>query len=156
MPKILPLKPLHSNGCGPLCIKMAVDYFALSYSLTYIDRITKCKKRGGITTEDLLKTLRDFDLNVIDKKNSSWRELKTLNTDKRLIIISWMLDGHIGHFSVLDHITSTHIYLADPQEGGILKIPKYKFLRLWFDYDEIWYPKKTSDIQLRRMAVVSK
>jgi ABC-type bacteriocin/lantibiotic exporter with double-glycine peptidase domain len=135
---------------------MAVDYFGLPHSLTYIDRLTRCKQRGGITTEDLLKTLKGFRLKVVDKKNASWRDLRNLNNKNRLIILSWMLEGHIGHFSVLDRVTTDHIYLADPQENGILKMPKMKFMRLWFDYDDIHYPRKSQDIQLRWMAMVSK
>ena len=67
-----------------------------------------------------------------------------------------MLNGYVGHYSVLDKVTSEHIYLADPEKSDIIKIPKFKFMRLWFDYEDIWYPQKTSDIQLRWLAVVKK
>lgn len=66
-----------------------------------------------------------------------------------------MLKGYIGHFSVLNHVTKTHIFVADPNVGRIVKMPKLVFLRLWLHYDELWYPIKNTDIQLRWMAIVS-
>ena len=71
-----------------------------------------------------------------------------------------MLDGYIGHLSVLEKVDAKHIYLADPLQGKILKIEKIKFLRFWLDYEargtDKWYPEKNSDIQLRWMVVVKK
>jgi predicted double-glycine peptidase len=66
-----------------------------------------------------------------------------------------MLNCYIGHFSVVDNVTDTHIYLNNPETGFIEKIEKIIFLRLWFDYDEHWYPEKNTDIQLRWMLMVT-
>ena len=71
-----------------------------------------------------------------------------------------MLDGYIGHVSVVEKIDQKHIYLAEPTTGKVTKIERIKFLRLWLDYeakDEVpMYPKSKSNIQLRWMVVVSK
>ena len=138
-----------------MSIKMAADYFGLPYSLSHIDTISRCRQRGGLTNIELITTLRRIGLRVRTQKNSSWRDLQALNTKDHIIILSWMLEGYIGHFSVLDKVTREHIYLADPDLSDIKKMQKLQFLRLWFDYDNIWYPRKLSDVQLRWMAVVS-
>ena len=156
MPKVRPLTPIHSRGCGPICIKMAVDYFDMPYSLSHIDKISRCRQKGGLTNKDLLATLKRLGLSVSTKRRSSWKDLRSLNTEKNVVILSWMLNGYVGHYSVLDKVTSEHIYLADPEKSDIIKISKFKFMRLWFDYEDIWYPQKTSDIQLRWLAVVKK
>jgi ferredoxin-fold anticodon binding domain-containing protein len=66
------------------------------------------------------------------------------------------LRGYIGHVSVLEKVTNNYIFLADSEEGKITKLPRTIFLRLWFDYDEMWYPKKNTDIQLRWLVSVKK
>ncbi len=155
MPKVLPLRPPHARCCGPLCIKMAADYFGLPYSLSYIDRLTRSRERGGLTNDELLRTIRQLGLSVSSRRRASWQDLRKLNTRNRLIILAWMLEGYRGHFSVLDRTTAEHIYIADPEVGGIRRLPKQTFLRLWFDYDNIIYPRTLSDISLRWMAIVS-
>jgi predicted double-glycine peptidase len=106
--------------------------------------------------KDLVKILKDFNFKVLVKTNSSWKSLNYYNKPRRVVIVSWMLKGYIGHFSVVDRVAADSIYLADPESGKIIKINKLVFLRLWLDYDPLWYPKKNTDITLRWMAVISK
>ncbi len=155
VPKVLPLNPPHSQSCGPVCIKMAADYFGLPYSLSYIDRLTRARERGGLTNDELLRAIRRLGLSVRTRKRASWQDLRRLNTERRLIILAWMLEGHRGHFSVLDRATAEHIFLADPEVSRVRRLPKHTFMRLWFDYDNIYYPRTLSQISLRWMAVVS-
>jgi ABC-type bacteriocin/lantibiotic exporter with double-glycine peptidase domain len=156
MPKVIPRLPSHSRSCGPVCIKMAADYFGLPYSLAYIDEVSRARERGGLTNDELIRTLRRLGFAVRPRVRGSWQDLRTLNTAGRLIILAWMLEGYRGHFSVLDRATSEHIYIADPEVSGVRRLPKHTFMRLWFDYDNIAYPRTRSDISLRWMALVSR
>ena len=67
-----------------------------------------------------------------------------------------MMLGYMGHFSVVEKVNKDFIELADPHTGKITKMKKIMFMRLWMDYDDMWYPIKNTDIQLRWMCVVSK
>ena len=71
-----------------------------------------------------------------------------------------MLDGFIGHVSVVEKVDEKFIHLAEPTTGQILKIEKIKFLRLWLDYEakpEVpMYPETKANIQLRWMCVATK
>ena len=64
--------------------------------------------------------------------------------------------GYIGHFSVVEKVSKDSIILADPHDGKDVKMKKIVFMRLWMDYDDLWYPSKNTDIQLRWMCVVTK
>lgn len=66
------------------------------------------------------------------------------------------MSGYKGHFSVVENMSKDFIELADPDSGKINKMKKNMFMRLWMDYDNMWYPIKNTDIQLRWMCVVSK
>jgi len=48
--------------------------------------------------------------------------IRCYNTKNNVIILSWMLDGYIGHVGVLEKITKNHIYIADPHTGTTKKI----------------------------------
>ncbi len=154
--KVKVIKQRDSIACGPTCIRMIMKYFSLAFGVEKIASVSKYKKRGGLTNVQLVDTLKKLGLKVRVKKGATWNDLKKNNNKNTIIGLSWMLKGYIGHFSILDHVTKTHIFIADPEAGKIMKLPKLVFLRLWFDYDEHWYPLKNTDIQLRWMVIVSR
>jgi len=154
--KIKPIKQRGSSSCGPACIKMAISYFNLPVSLNKINSVSKYHKKGGLYNQDLVKTLETLGIKTKVLNNATWSDLINYNKRDNVIIVSWMLKGYIGHFSVLDKVTPKAIYLAEPERGKIIKLDKLIFLRLWFDYDPKWYPEKNTDINLRWMVIVSK
>jgi len=139
---------------------MTLKYFGIPHTVSDIAKVTNYKKEGGIYNKQLVSALQHYGLKTKVFKNVSWEQLMRLNTKDIVIVLSWMLDGYIGHISVLDKVDKNHIYLAEPTTGEILRIDKIKFLRLWLDYEaktEVpMYPKSKSNIQLRWMCVVSK
>ncbi len=158
--KIKPIKQRDASACGPTCIEMALTYFAVPHTVKNIAEITNYKKEGGLSNTQIVSALETFGLKPKTYKNVSWEKLVELNTSDAVLILSWMLDGYIGHVSVLEKVTDTHIYLAEPTTGTILKLEKIKFLRMWWDFEaqdrDIWYPETKSDIQLRFLTVVKK
>ena len=145
----------HESGCGPLCVKIATEYFGMNVSLDNIKERSGNWSEEGMGNEDLVKVLKEFGLDVQIKNNSTWGDLMRNNVSDKLIIVSFMLRGYIGHFSIVDSITDKDITILDTEKGVLEKIDKIKFMRIWFDYDDKWYPEKNTDIQLRWMAIVS-
>lgn len=154
--KIFPIKQQDASACGPASIQMVLTYFKLPNSFKRIGEISQYKKRDGLSNNDLVEALRAFNLTVLEKANATWTDLTRLNTPNKVIIVSWMKFGYVGHFSVVEKVDKNHIVLVDPQEGKHSRMQKMVFIRLWMDYDDMWYPRKNSDIQLRWMCVVSK
>jgi ABC-type bacteriocin/lantibiotic exporter with double-glycine peptidase domain len=156
--KIKPIKQRDASACAPTSIEMVLNCFDVSHTVKEITKVTDYKKESGIYNLQIVDALRKFGLNAKTKKNVSWEALEKLNTKSSAIIVSWMLEGYIGHVSVVDKVTATHIFLAEPTTGKIMKIEKIKFLRLWWDFEaqgrDVWYPETKSDIQLR-FAIVA-
>lgn len=150
-----PLKQKDSSACGPTCMKMAIDAFGLPYTLKHIEKVSEYKKKHGLSNKDLIEVLRQLGMHVQPKAHATWADLKRYSNAKNVIIVSWMMKGYIGHFSVVQKVDKKNIYLADPFKGKIIKMDKVIFHRLWMDYDDMWFPKKNTDIQLRWMAVVT-
>ena len=158
--KISPIKQRDASACGPTCIEMTLKYFGISHTIANITKVTNYKKDGGIYNRQVESTMQHYGLKTKVSKNTTWDKLIEQNTEDTVIILSWMLDGYIGHLSVLEKVDKEHIYLAEPTTGKVLKMGRIKFLRLWLDYEtkpEVpMYPETKSDIQLRWMCVVSK
>lgn len=154
--KITPIKQSDESACGPTSIKMAADYLGLEVSMDHIATVSKYVKKDGLSNQDLVDTVKKIGLSVRSKANAKWADLRQANSEKNVIIVSWMKYGYMGHFSVVDTVEKDHIILADPENGKMEKMEKIIFMRLWMDYDDMWYPSKNTDIQLRWMCVVSK
>lgn len=154
--KFRPIKQSDVSACGPATIEVVANYFGIKTSKVSIKKIAKYNKKEGMSNSNIVDTLRLLNLKVVERANATWKDLEKLNSKKHALIVSWMLKGYIGHVSVVEKVTDTYIFLADSVEGKIIKLPKLVFLRLWMDYDDMWYPKKPSDIQLRWMALISK
>ncbi|MBI2086943.1 MAG: C39 family peptidase [Candidatus Zambryskibacteria bacterium] len=152
--KVRILKQKHCSGCGPTSIKMIVNYFGIKMSQKNIEILCGNWKKEGMNNKDIVATLKKIGLNVKASYNSGWQDLVAQNSNDKVIIVSWMLRGYVGHFSVVEKMDKKHIWLNDPESGRVIKLEKTIFMRLWFDYDDLWYPKKSSDFKLRWMAVV--
>ena len=105
--------------------------------------------------DDLAKVLKESGFEVKASHGLTWEDLVAQNTESNVIIVSWMLRGYIGHFSVVEKVDDKYIWLAEPESGKLLKLEKLVFMRLWYDYDDLWYPEKSSDFKLRWAAVIS-
>jgi ABC-type bacteriocin/lantibiotic exporter with double-glycine peptidase domain len=97
-----------------------------------------------------------FGLHATYKINTTWEDLIDANDKDKVIVVSWMKMGYLGHFSLVEKINKDSIILVDPDEGKTVKLKKIVFMRQWMDYDDMWYPVKNTDIQLRWMCVVSR
>jgi ABC-type bacteriocin/lantibiotic exporter with double-glycine peptidase domain len=157
--KIKPIKQRDTSACAPTCIEMVLNFFSVPHTIKEIAKVTDYKREGGMSNAQVVDTLKKFGLGVKAKSNVSWDELKKLNIEDSVIVVSWMLHGYIGHVSVVDKVTDTHVFLAEPTTGKVSKIEKIKFLRLWWDFEDrdqdIWYPETKSDVQLRFAIVVT-
>jgi predicted double-glycine peptidase len=153
--KITPIKQPEEDACGPVALQIATTYFGKDISFEDLTLLIKYDREEGMSNEDMVKAVEKIGLEERVVTGASWEDLQSQNSPENIIIVSWMLNGYIGHFSVVNSVTDTHIYLNNPETGLIDAMEKIIFLRLWFDYDEHWYPEKNTDIQLRWMLVVT-
>ena len=59
------------------------------------------------------------------------------------MIVDWFSRGRIdyplsaiadGHYSVIIGLNDDHIYLQDPEIGGLREISRNDFMKVWFDF----------------------
>jgi len=151
---INPLIQPDDTACGPTCIQMATDYFGMNLSFKEIAKISQYKKKDGLSNPDLVETFEKLGLKATQKSNCKWSDLRRFLKSNKVVIVSWMKKGYLGHFSVVKDLGRDYIEIIDPEEG-VVKMEKIIFLRLWLDYDDMWYPEKNTDIQLRWLCAVS-
>lgn len=108
-----------------------------------------------MSNAQLVAALRRFGFIVKTLHPAAWKDLRRYNTAGHVLLVSWMLHGYIGHFSLVERVTRNGITLADPSVDHLVSLRKQVFLRLWLDYDGLWYPRRPRDIQLRWLAVVA-
>jgi len=152
--KIKPLKQPNDIACGPTCIYLADQYFGSSRSFKEIEKITNYRKTEGMSDKDIVKVLKQIGYKVERKINSDWEDLSKLNSKETVLIVSWMMEGYKGHVSIVDKVTKDCIFLVDSEEGKIIKMKKVQFMRLWMEYDDLWWPRTSKDINLRPLIVV--
>ncbi|MDP3963488.1 MAG: cysteine peptidase family C39 domain-containing protein [bacterium] len=153
---MLPIRPIKQKAgytCGPTCIAMLARYYDIPLSWAAIMRACKID-RNGMSNEDLVRALRRLHFSVRARKRWSWNELKGFYRERIPVVIAWMLQGHEGHFSIVAEVGKNHVVLADPDGGKHRRMPKDVFMRLWFDYDDVFFPKRAKDLHLRWGAVV--
>lgn len=144
-------------ACGPACLKMVLSYFGQEIPFKKISETSKYQENDGLENNELVELLGSFGLTTDVRSGLSWGEFSRLNIKENMIIVSWMKDGYLGHFSIVDEVAKDSITIIDPEDPKPVKMTRVKFLRLWLDYyKDVWYPQKNSDIQLRWMVVVSK
>lgn len=109
-----------------------------------------------MSNENLAALLRRLGASISVIETATWSDLRKSVGRNRVAIVSWMLNGYIGHFSVVTRVTSTHVILADPALGRTRSMRRIVFLRLWYDYrGDRWYPRSADDIRLRWLCVAT-
>ena len=153
--KVAPRQQMVDSDCGPTCIHMISDYFGKQVSYAEILSACHFDPKEGLSNADLVLALSQLGFTVSTRSNTSWDVLRHYNNRPELLVVSWMRDGYVGHFSLVERVTKNHITLNDPEKGQYVRYGKIRFMRLWMDYDDLWYPLINTDITLRWLAIVS-
>lgn len=154
--KVTPIKQRDDSACGPTSIEMTLHTLGVPHTYNDIVKTSSYKKTDGMTNEKVAEVLSKMGTQVTTQSQTTWEELMKANTKNSVIIVSWMLKGYIGHLSVVERVNKESIILAEPTTGAYEKMHRIQFLRLWMDYDGMWFPDKNTDIQLRWMCIVTK
>lgn len=150
--KPLRLKPFRQREayCGPASMKIVCAYFGRDYEEKYLGDLCGTTFENGTDHDGMIAGAEAVGATVFAKANGSLADLKRFLFKHRLpVIVGWYSptqprktafkpgkDDVEDHFSVVYHVSSTHVYLMDPEaEGGRKKIRIGRFLKLWWDTD---------------------
>jgi ABC-type bacteriocin/lantibiotic exporter with double-glycine peptidase domain len=155
MAKLLNVKPFKQEHgrCGPTSLKMVLEYYGISKSEKELSKLTKCND-SGTRAKNIVLAAKHSGMNAYIKDNSSIKEISTLLKRGIPAIIDWFSHDE-GHYSVVIGLDDKHIYLQNPEIGGVKKLDKKAFIRTWFDFEGS-YIKYSKELILRRIIVIYK
>ncbi len=108
--------------------------------------------KSGIEAKPIIAVAKKLGLKGFTKDNSNFDDIAKYLTKKIPIIVDWFSTDD-GHYSVVVGLDTKYIYLEDPEFGGINKIKKGTFYRVWFDFRGN-YIKTPKNVILRRILVI--
>lgn len=144
---LLAVKPfqetLRGGYCGPASLKMVLGYWGINKSEEEV--AVACNRDPSLGTNDvsLRKAAESFGLKVEVENNSSFDSIKRWLDRKVPVVVNWFTRGRSdygdeevpdGHYSVVVGLDDTHIYLQDSEIGGLRKLERDDFMRVWFDF----------------------
>ena len=134
---------LHSDMCGPASLKMVLNYYGIDKSEQDIVSLTKFIPGVGINSEDICSASESFGFKTVVKNESTLNDILEWLQKKVPVIVDWFTRGRSdysdsevadGHYSVVVGIDEKHVYLQDPEIGGMRKIARKDFMKVWFDF----------------------
>lgn len=129
--------------CGPANLKIVFDYYGIEKSEAEIARMCNVDKSLGTDDKILKRVAEGLGFNVEIKNNSTFGNIQNWLDKKVPVIVNWFTRGRAdyedsevadGHYSVAVGLDDEFIYLQDPEIGGLRKLTRDDFLRVWFDF----------------------
>ncbi len=102
-------KQYDEMDCGPACLKMIAHFYGKNYTMEHLRSIAMTN-RGGTNMFNLLKAAEQLGFAVQGLKI----DVENLSTAIQLPCIAFW---EKKHFVVIEKITATHVYIADPAMG---------------------------------------
>ena len=139
--------------CGPASLKMAAEHFGRVYKEKEIEKL--CRKHSGRRTPtsdygtdhaELVGAAKALGAQVHHGANGTLADIRRHLREGRPVIVGWWSKFHsepgdppdmdCGHFSVIYHVTDTHVLMADPEKGACRRKLKHRtFMNVWHDTD---------------------
>ncbi len=145
--KHLPVKSfqetLGGGYCGPASLKIVLDYWNINQSEEEI--AVACNRDSELGTDDmsLKKVAESYGLQVEIENNASFESIQRWLDRRVPVIVNWFTRGRVdydeeevpdGHYSVVVGLDDNYIYLQDPEIGGLRRLDRDDFMRVWFDF----------------------
>ncbi len=152
---MIKLKPFRQTPglCGPASLKMVFDYYGVSVPEKKIAQVAGVSGKKGISAAGLIKAAKYFNFKIFKKEKASLNDIRRFLKEGIPVIVDWFSEDE-GHYSVAVGVDKENIVLMDPEAGGIRKIPKEKFVRVWFDFPGEFI-KEPKDLVLRLMLAIT-
>ncbi|OGI90056.1 hypothetical protein A3B01_00375 [Candidatus Nomurabacteria bacterium RIFCSPLOWO2_01_FULL_41_52b] len=146
-PNLLPVKSfqetLNGGYCGPASLKMVLDYYDINKSEEEVAFACNRDPELGTDEASIKNAAGSYGLKAEIENNASFDSIRGW-LDRRIpVIVNWFTRGRSdygdeevpdGHYSVVVGLDDEHIYLQDPEIGGLRKLEREDFMRVWFDF----------------------
>lgn len=141
---------------------MVLEYWGINRSEE--EMAVACNRDPDIGTDDasLKKVAESYDLKVEIENDASFNSIQKWLDRKVPVIVNWFTRGRRdygneevpdGHYSVAVGLDDACIYLQDPEIGGLRKLNRDDFMRVWFDFKPA-YINSWNDMIIRQIIAV--
>jgi predicted double-glycine peptidase len=122
---------------------MVLDYYGVQKSEQDIVAVTDFVPGIGIGDQDIVKAAQHFGFQAMVKNEGTLEDISLWLDKKVPVIVDWFTRGRAdysdsevadGHYSVVVGLDDEHIYLQDPEIGGLRTLKKDDFMKVWFDF----------------------
>ncbi|MDP3710290.1 MAG: C39 family peptidase [bacterium] len=164
--ELLNVKPfqetLNSGMCGPASLKMVLSYYGVEKTEQELARLCQTDTGLGTNAASLKRAAESLGFNVEIKNQSTFNDVQKWLDKKVPVIANWFSRGRTdyddssvadGHYSPVVGLDEQYIYLQDPEIGGLRKIARDDFLRVWFDFTGP-YIRSLDEVLLRPLIAV--
>ncbi len=138
--------------CGPCSLRMVMDYFGVHVTEQALARASGATRTHGVGASGLKRASEQYGFTFQKKDRASFADIRTWLEKGIPVIVDWF-SVNDGHYSVVPGMNRTHIFIKDPEDGKLKRIPKEEFQRVWFDFPGPFI-KHPSDLILRRMIAI--
>ncbi|MEI6494736.1 MAG: cysteine peptidase family C39 domain-containing protein [bacterium] len=135
---------LNASMCGPAALKIVLGYYGTDETEESLAKLTSWERDLGASAENIGRAAESLGYKVEIKNNSTFSDIESWLERGVPVIVDWFTRGRDdyvsdinvpdGHYSVVCGLDDTHIYLQDPEIGGIRKLKRDSFERAWFDF----------------------
>lgn len=166
-PIMLDVKPfqetLHADMCGPATLKIVLDYYGVHKSEKELAELTDVIKGIGVDDRAIEKAAKSLCCKVEIKNEATFKDIETWLKKGVPVIVDWFTKGRSdyndsevadGHYSAVIGLDENFIYLQDPEIGGVRKLDRDDFMRVWFDFEGEYL--KSSELVVRQIIAIYK
>lgn len=133
--------------CGPATLKMLLMYWNMpgqERADTDLAHDIGTDPVLGISNAAFISSLKKFGLEADAKTYGSFEDIARWLEKKTPVVVDWFSPGRRdavegdmpdGHYSIVVGLDALHVYLQDPETGGLRTIERRQFLRVWFDFE---------------------
>lgn len=166
-PIMLDVKPfqetLHADMCGPATLKIVLDYYGVHKSEKELAELTGAVKGIGVDDKAIENAAKSLGFKVEIKNEATFEDIETWLKKSVPVIVDWFTKGRSdygdsevadGHYSVVIGLDENFVYLQDPEIGGVRKIDRDDFMRVWFDFEGKYL--KSDELVVRQIIATYK
>ncbi len=149
MSELLPVKSfqetLHESFCGPASLKIVFDFYGIEKTEEELAELSEWNKILGVSDQGMKKAAEKLGYTVDIVNEATFEQVASWLERSVPVIVNWFTKGRSdygdsevadGHSSVVIGLDEEFIYLQDPEIGGIRKLTRNDFMRVWFDFSE--------------------
>ncbi len=154
---------LHADMCGPATLKIIFDYYGVSKEEKELAQLTGIVKGIGIDDAAIEKAAKSLGFKTEIKNEATFEDIEEWLKRGVPVIVDWFTKGRPdyddsevadGHYSAVIGLDDKYIYLQDPEIGGVRKLDRDDFMRVWFDFKGVYL--KLDELIVRQLIAIYK